>query len=396
MGDFHLFYASADALGQGENPYDLHAVQARWQTVAPRLAPIDMPPLAAPPTVLLIAPLVHFTPEIASAIWLGLSVLGVLAIIACTLNLAGCEWTEPSGLTVAACILLLGPVQVGVLMGQASTLSIACLFISMALVERGRSILGGLALGLAIALKPQIGGLLVVYLLLQKQWRASAVGLILFGSITAIAVAWLGASGHPWLRSWIDNIHLLSSAGAVNSIDVGNATRDHLMQLQVILMPVFGQRRLADILAWLIAAGLAVVYLRIQIKTTEKLPASLSLPVLLGIGCLPIYHRYYDSAFLAMMLAWLVMQWRREKRFGVMWLALGLVPFLLPVGWPTNLVRKGYISIEAAQSTWWNALVVSAPALSFLLVVLIGLWTLGRYARSVGGAENVDNAFDAA
>lgn len=333
LSDFYSFYAAADAMVRGANPYDHPTLMARWRDIAPTLGSIEhVTAIASPTTLLLVAPLVALAPAGAAAVWLAATLLMLAAIIWMVADLS--HLTLPAGLILATFTLLLGPVQVGIQMGQCSTASIFCIVLGLWLGTRQRHRAAGMLLGLAAAWKPQLGGLAIIYFALTADRRTTIAALATGAAITAAALLWLTLGAEPWLETWRDNIATTMQGSALNSLSPSNPTRDHMINLQVFLMGLTGRPDLATSGAWLVTLLLlAIVLFNRQLRDA---PPLLGLSLLLAIGCLPVYHRYYDAAFVVLVLGWLLAQPNRS-----FWpLKIAVLLFLAPVGLPTTLLAE--------------------------------------------------------
>ena len=126
------------------------------------------PPPAYPILTPLIAP---FSEEALKAVWLGLNLVAALGVGAAIVHLWGRDW--PTWLKVAAVLVVLAskPTRLSIGMGQFSLLPTALLLGALIALDRGRDLLAGLCVGLALA-KPTMAIPFVFVLLVLGRWRA--------------------------------------------------------------------------------------------------------------------------------------------------------------------------------------------------------------------------------
>ena len=163
-------------------------------------------PFTYPPSIfLLFIPFLLFPLGIATSIWNGISVLGILVSVLLL------TWESRVGFKPAYILLLLSgifllePVRETLLFGQNNT--IVLLYCVLAFIfsrERPTTLLGGIFLGIASALKV-FPLFLVVYFLAQKQWKnVIATGIIFVFFLLC------GTFGHlRYIADYISYAHLV-------------------------------------------------------------------------------------------------------------------------------------------------------------------------------------------
>jgi hypothetical protein len=190
--DWGLFYSQATALASGDvrAMYQVDRLGSYVQRLTPYTATPDMPLLQWPspyPPVLaaLLVPLTQLPPPLAFGIWTALS-LGASVVLLWRVN----QLAPGLGRTRSAVILFTTlPVLQAFLLGQ------PVLFLAVAMAEAyvalrgGADFRGGAWLGL-LALKPQYGLLLGLFLLWKRRWQAVAgaclgVGVVVVASALA-------------------------------------------------------------------------------------------------------------------------------------------------------------------------------------------------------------------
>jgi hypothetical protein len=274
-------------------------------------------------------------------------------------------------LLLPAWMLAMGPIQSGISAGQPAMAAVALIVLCIWFNSRGSTAVAGILLGLAMAFKLQLAAPFVVYFFFIRRWRVGTISVFAFGLIAAIALLRLQAANVVWLGDWIENIRRASTNGGPNDFTTANPNRDHLLNLQLPMFAIFGTRLVANLIAAAVTMVLLAVY-AIWLARADKRHGTLALIPLAAITLLPVYHRYYDATLLVIPLAWAMS--RHRTAAGRLVLVL-LLPFFLPVGWATNLLRRGYLSGNVTHHLWWNASVISLQSwiilmLSIILVVI--------------------------
>lgn len=197
----------------------------------------------------------------ARALWFGVEG----ALLAGSM-IAICAWIGGAAGRRAALLIpavwLGSPVMVTLQVGNFQLLAISLSVLAMVLFERGRTVLGGALLGFTVfKLFP---GLLGIYLLATRQWRAAAWTLAFAVLYSVLALAWLGtapfeafvhfqlprlASGEAWSFLELDG---LEAVNAINDSVPGLALKLKLVGL------LTDPHAVESVLAWLWTA-LAVV-----------------------------------------------------------------------------------------------------------------------------------------
>jgi hypothetical protein len=185
--DFLSFWATANLLQQGGNPYDVVAHLAMQREV---YAGHDgyTAFFYPPPFLLFLWPLAGLGYFSALVAWLVTT--GVAFTLAARAWLGKNSWIAFAAFP---------PVLITITHGQTSFLTAALLGGGCWLVTRGRSIFGGVLLGLAV-FKPQFGLLVPLALLAAGQWRAIAGAAI--GALSLASGATLAFGAQMW-SDWL-------------------------------------------------------------------------------------------------------------------------------------------------------------------------------------------------
>jgi hypothetical protein len=218
-----------------------------------------------------------------------------------------------------------------------------------------------------MALKLQMAAPFLVYFVLRARWKTVLAAACLFAAVTLLSIARLELASVAWMPTWLANVSRSTGPGGLNDFAAGVAT-DHLLNLQLPLYAITGSRQLAQIGALALVTSAAIIYaVRLRRATHDgSAPSALLLIAPLAVlTLLPVYHRYYDATLLIIPLAWAIAAFPRNASLVI--LAL-LIPFILPVGWATNLVNRGYLPVSVAESSGWRILVM--PLQVWLLAAL--------------------------
>src|SRR5271154_117580 len=178
--DFVPVYTGARCLLHGCNPYDTSQLEQQFFLAGGHAAElpswnIDVP-VYPPSTFLVLSPLALLPFPAARLIWFLLN--GCLFVAATGLVLAMCPPSHRWLATALGSLFLLST-PILLVLGQPAIFAISLLGIGVYLLLRGRLLpLGTLLLILSLAVKPQAGGLIVLYLVARRvHWRSAAVAL---------------------------------------------------------------------------------------------------------------------------------------------------------------------------------------------------------------------------
>jgi hypothetical protein len=375
--DFGIYSAASRAWIAGENPYDEPALYERWRRESASdfgdtTGDISWLQSIVPPTTLMaIAPFALLPRPAAFASWYAFNLFALAAAGAAALAMTGLRLRQFRAWALLAAIVLLGPVQSGIHAGQPAIAAVACIVVAIWCASRGRSIAAGVLLGVAAALKLQLAAPFILLALYRRQWRTAAVASIVFAAIAVAAAGRLQVAGIEWWGDWIANIRRSATNGGPNDFTAANPTRDHLLNLQLPLYAITGSRQIATTLALLLCTAAAIVY-AVRLRRGKAMTSAEELLLVAPaavLTLLPVYHRYYDATLLIIPLAWAVaaLAIPSSRRRAIIVLAL-IAPFALPVGWATNLIKRGYAPESFAGQSWWQIVVM--PLQVWLLVAL--------------------------
>ncbi|MCA1645025.1 MAG: DUF2029 domain-containing protein [Chloroflexi bacterium] len=229
--DWGLFYSQASAFAAGDigAMYRIDHLTPYLQRLTPFTMAPDVPllqwPSPYPPLLAaLLAPLTLIPPPLAFGIWTALSLAAAGHLVWRVHQLL----PGAGAIRLALIFITTLPVLQTLLLGQPVLLLASALAESFLALRRGADFRGGLWLGL-LAIKPQYGLILGVFLLWKRRWWAVAgaalvVGLVVGGSALVagpsalsvpLAAAWRSAIRAPWLRLAILGLLFLPTVGFV-------------------------------------------------------------------------------------------------------------------------------------------------------------------------------------
>jgi hypothetical protein len=320
--DFVPVYAGARCLLHGCNPYDPSQLEPEFFQAGGK--PSDLPswqidvPVYPPSTFLVLSPLALLRFPVARLLWFLLN--GCLFVTAAGLILSICprshRWlstTLVSFFLVTAGILLV--------LGQPAVFAISLVIIGSCLFLRGDLVpVGAFLFLLSLALKPQIGGFLVVYFLVQRiYWRYAASALA--GAAVLLLCAGLILGHHPHSAGWASTLraNLSATLSPGGSADPRPANRqaigdENLQALTSIFVTRAGQFNAAAYAIFLGLFGAGIVgVLRANRGPELHLVALGALSIL---TLTPVYHRFYDTRLLLLSIPAVVIVFQKRRVLG--------------------------------------------------------------------------------
>ncbi len=328
--DFVPVYTGAGCLMSGCNPYD--TVQLKQQLLRRGGRAVDLPswqidmPVYPPSTFLALSPLALIRYPLARLLWFLLN--GSLFITSAALVISACP---PSHRWMASILgsFILGTSGILLVVGQPATLSISLLIISSYLLLRVRFLpLCALLLMVSLAVKPQIGGLIVLYFLAQRlYWRYAFVALA-GALVLLISAIWI-LQVHPDSANWLSTLRgnlssTLNSGGSAdprpaNQVAIGDTNLQSLTSIFFTDTRTFNFAAYTVFLVLLSLWIVAVARSNISLEMHYLALASLSV-----LSLLPIYHRFYDTRLLLLTVPAVIAVFQKRR-------ALGSLIFVLTV-----------------------------------------------------------------
>jgi hypothetical protein len=312
----------------------------------------------------------------ARTLWAATGVVLLLASIVLVLGLAGLSPARASWWFATGGMLLLSPGHAAISVGQPLALVVFLIVWGQTLRRVDRTLAAGIALGLASAVKPQIGLPFLVYEAGRGRWRTFVTGMFTLGVAAGVGVWVLRSSGVDWLPAWRENLRVFSTSDNGSS-GLANPIRYQLINLHLWLHAFIGDPRTVGVIVWGVVVGLCGAYLAFDRFKPESRSELLSLSMVGAASLMAVYHRSYDALVLLFPVALLAQRVAAGRR-GAPEIALGLclAVFLVPGATSLDwLARTGRIPASIVQIPLWNGLLIPHAAITILVlgVVLVAL-----------------------
>ncbi len=383
-------YGSTRAWLQGLNPYDSRTLgtvlrRAGREADSTRLGAFQ-PPLYPPSTFVAIAPLAWLDWPAARATFLALSLILVAWLFLAICHFAGLAPQSEAGIWLAAAIAALGPYRNALALGQLAIPSVALIVIGAERIRAGAPYAGGIALGLATVLKPQLGAPFVLFYALRGAYKPFLTAAAVAVTITVVAIVWLAANDVEWVRSWGIVAQESMSPGSVNA-PAGPLSVDLLELRPLIAALTFTSHAgILGLCLALVGAG----WLFLEGRGLHERHDHLLLSALAVLTLLPVYHRYYDAVLLVFPIAWAAATVAADaplKARGVQVLCLCAVFFVAGAWWLQRLAHESRWASELSRSFAWNVFVLRYQ--NWTLVALFCALTLAVRKERLRDADLV-------
>jgi Glycosyltransferase family 87 len=362
--DFVPVYAGARCLLHGCNPYDTRQLEPVFFQAGGR--PSDLPswqidvPVYPPSTFLVLSPLALLRFPVARLVWFLLN--GCLFATAGGLILSICP---PPHRWLATLLVSFFVVTAGILLvlGQPAVFAISLVTAGSCLFLRGRFVpLGAFFFLLSLAVKPQIGGFIVLYFLAQRiYWRYAAFALA--GAAVILLCASLILGHHPLSAGWASTLraNLSATLSPGGSADPRPANQqaigdENLQALTSIFVSEAGQFNAAAYAVFLALYGVGtVVVLRAQRGPELHLVALGALSIL---TLMPVYHRFYDTRLLLLSVPAVVVVFQKRRVLGAVIAVLTVI---------TTISVQYRVQMLLLQQGKWQSVLAN----KFLFILLL-------------------------
>ena len=322
--DLTMLYLAAQAWLHGLDPYD--GAVLRDLAAANHMGIGAAWSLHPPTTYVLLWPVAILPWPVVEKVSVIANVLLELGCLAMAMSVAGLRLREPRGVLFVAFGLALAPFHTAISEGQL-TIAVATLVMAALVAEvHDRPVASGVCVALAAALKPQLGLIFVLLLLVRGRWRALGSALLTIGIVAGLGLARAAAAGVDWLPT------LLSNLAASGAGEAGEATtqRLNLQALLNVLVPN-GSEVVLHGLTYAVAIVAAAI-LFVSLRRRRDREAIL----LVYAGCavitlLSVYNRSYGATLLVLPLAWAFTPFRTPGlRSAAALVCLATAVFLVP------------------------------------------------------------------
>jgi hypothetical protein len=376
-------FVGAMAWRQGSNPYNADNLERLWDVArgTKESRPVRNTLYYPPSTFVLLSPLSLLSWPLARVILTIINVGLVLGMIAALIKTWALELSNWRTALFVGLSLGLAPTHTGMGVGNLIVPAAACVVFAVWASVRLRDILAGVFLGIATALKPQIGGLAIIAYVVQRRWWIAITASLVTGLLLCTAVIQMQLNHVPWLHDWLaNNAAVVNASDAAPRHDVTvSSSRHQLLNLQWVFNTFIHQTWLVNLVVLIFVGILAAIYVGLHRGWKPGINDVLSLGTLIVIGLLPLYHRSYDAMLLIVPLSWAIASTEGSQRL-IAWLVVILVlPFLVPG--PVmlqQLIVKGRLPASLNNELWWSAVVLAHEVWAIVIMALALVYALAR------------------
>jgi hypothetical protein len=306
----------------GCNPYDTSQLERQYYQAGGRMDELqswaDEVPMYPPSAFLALSPLALLPYPVAQLFWslLNICLFVTSAILVRSLCPQSNRW-----LATALVSMILVSSGMMLSLGNPAIFAISLLIIGSYFFLRDRFLpLGAILLMLSLAVKPHIGGLIVLYLLVRGIHRRYVVA-AMAGALALLLSACLALSLHPRSAGWITNLRTNISAaeepGGVNDYRPTNKAAFYFINLQAVTSVIFADAREFQAAAWAVFLALLAALIAAVLRTQVGLKAHLlSLGALAPLTLIPVYHRYYDARLLLISIPAILIVYQKRRLLG--------------------------------------------------------------------------------
>jgi len=391
--DFVPVYTGARCLLHGCNPYETPQLEREFFLAGGRAQElpsweIDVP-VYPPSTFLVLSPLALFRYPVARVVWFLLN--GCLFVTSAGLIILLCPPSQRWLATGVGCFIL-ATSGILLVLGQPAALAISLVIIASYLFLRTRLLpLGAVLYMLSLAVKPQIGGLIVVYLLTQPVYRRYAAA-ALAGSLSILIIAGLLLRHNPQSAQWTSTLrqNLSATLSPGGSADPRPANVEAVgdTNLQTLTSIFFTDERSFNVSAYAIFLVLALVSSAAILAAPPGYETScLALGALTVLSLTPVYHRFYDTRLLLLTIPAVLVVFKMRRLLG----SLITILTILAVVSVQYRVQQYFLSHAMWQTVLQNKLVfivlLRQQNLELLVLFFIYVFVIVSLRRSARQAR---------
>ncbi len=350
--DYIPVYTGARCLLHGCNPYNASQLEQQYLEADGRADELpawdEEMPLYPPSTLLVLSPLSLLSFPVARVLWILLN--GCLFATSAGLILSTCPPVHRWLATLLASLML---VTSGILLalGNPAIFAISLLIIGSCLLLRGRLLpLGALLLMLSLAVKPQIGGLIVLALIAMRIRRRYAV-LAVAGAFALLLTAGLILSLHPRSSNWASGLsgNITSTLGPGGHNDPRPEGKRAIadINLQAVTSVFFADQGEFNAAAYAVFLALLMVWIAALVRTNASAEKHLlSVAALAALSLTPVYHGFYDTRMLLITIPAVVIVYQKRRLLGA---GIGVLTVLSVVS-VQDRVQKIFLQHAMLQS----------------------------------------------
>ncbi len=402
FGAFKAIFYPARCLMRHSDPYNPPALQRLYESQGGKFPPNPTDAFLfrramlvcvnLPTSLFLIVPLAVLPWKAAALIWMLQNVAG-LSLAAFLVWIGAKDYAlKPATLLIclvlANCELLFGLANLSALVESLCVVAVFC-FLQKRFLRAGV-----LCLGISLALKPQIGGLVWFYFLLAGDvYRKRALqALLVVAALAVPAFLWVSHVSPQWPQELRANLHTLSAQGSVNDPGPNSLTFrsvDTVISLQSTFSLIRDEPGFYNLASYLTCGLLLFAGAIRTLKSPfTKQNAWFALASVAMLSMLPVYHRGYDAKLLLLAVPACALLWREGGR--LKWLAGVLttlaiastsdVPATILLG-----LMNGMKHIGSVQGRLLTAFVFHSAPLVLLATSSFYLWVYYRRTNQEKG-----------
>jgi hypothetical protein len=232
--------------------------------------------------------------------------------------------------------------------------------------------MAGILVGIAAALKPQLGFWFLLFYLLQFRKHFFA-GALLVGTSLATAFVRYPVAAHALISSYSSNLRYWFAPGRLYGFTEGSLPF-HVNITQVIFYQALRHAYAANVLAQCLFGCGLIIWSFAMWRTGFRISAPLAISSLSALSFISLYHSVSDVTVLTLALCWAFarsqepMNWSKRATCAVFLL------LMLP-GHSALMRLTPHLSSGLAESWWWKLLIAR-----YFVWLLLGLNVLLLYA----------------
>jgi hypothetical protein len=247
--------------------------------------------------------------------------------------------------------------------------------------------IGILCMALSLAIKPNITGLIWLYFLLAGgAFRKRALQTLLVTAVvSAPFILWVWVVGPRWMDELHTNLQYFSAHGGITDPGPSSQTANELVDLQVVVSRFYDRPIVYNLVSYLVVAPLLFSWIVLSLgKSGSNIKVFYALAAVAPLSMLPIYHHFYDSKLLLLIVPAFALVWTRRDR--VSWIALVLTAaaFFITGDTSHRLIVHFALSLHpAGELADWcvGALAVFPAPFILLFTGLFYLWIYWRASQ---------------
>lgn len=371
MHDFAAPYSGSKCLLLGCDPYD--PVQVRQTFAAAGGRGNDTaekwnytPPVYPPSTLIELLPLALLNYHAARIVWFLLSTAVFIVsflLWAALIMPAYRPWMALLGALLRASYAAAFAAEAG----QTSFIAVGLAVIALWCFIRGRfTFVGSICLALGMGLKPQLAGIVFLYLILRPAFRWPAVrAAIVAAALVVAGGAWLSVSAPSkhWRAELTEQIKTSQQPGAINDPSKANPFSPDIVNAQAGWVLITTDPFAYNLLSYVLFGALLIPFV---IRTWRGAGTNTNLFAALGaiacIGMLPVYHRVYDLLILLLAFPSLICFFVQRRK--IRWIAAGATLVALI---PASLIAR--IALFRTLNVVWHLESLAVILLAFTYFV---------------------------